>query len=101
ATCVGEVHRALILGKQGRRRLDAGAGGGYGEHLIDHPSGNDEMRGLRFAGLRVGLGDCLFNSALLAAEQIEVVADAAAHGIEIEDRITARGSYARRVEAET
>ena len=95
-----QIDVALIVGEERIGGIDSRADRGDRQHLIHHLAGEGEVRGLRLALLRLGLGGGLFDTAALLAEQIEIVTDAAADRIEIEHRIAGETGQRARLEAE-
>src|SRR3546814_15222975 len=80
----------LILGDQCVGGCDAGANPRDRQHLIDYASGDGEMRCLCLIALRFRLSADLLKFAARAAEQVEIVGNAAADSIEVEFRITSQ-----------
>src|SRR3546814_223925 len=78
-----EVDIMLILGDQCVGGCDAGANPRDRQHLIDYASGDGEMRCLCLIALRFRLSADLLKFAARAAEQVEIVGNAAADSIEV------------------
>src|SRR3546814_2813346 len=89
------------LGDQCVGGCDAGANPRDRQHLIDYASGDGEMRCLGLIALRFRLSADLLKFAARAAEQVEVVGNAAADSIEVEFRITRQPRQRSRFEAGT
>src|SRR3546814_18317028 len=89
----------LILGDQCVGGCDAGANPRDRQHLIDYASGDGEMRCLCLIALRFRLSADLLKFAARAAEQVEIVGNAAADSIEFEFRITRQPRQRYRFEA--
>src|SRR3546814_14335919 len=91
-----EVDIMLILGDQCVGGCDAGANPRDRQHLIDYASGDGEMRCLCLIALRFRLSADLLKFAARAAEQVEIVGNAAADSIRVEFRLTQIGRAAGR-----